>query len=429
MVVVILQSFLAQQADAQFISRLSQSNEFFFDAIVFKSPDSAAGRIDIYTVIPYSSLEFRKSGDYYGAQFDIIFQVSDSSGKKIQSNNIERTLTENDYFKSQGGDASFEPVSVSFTLPKGRYDVIAMVSDRYSKKEYSRSRVVNVLDFDSYDFSLSGILLVSSIEKTDEKYKITPHINDNVGTLKDGFFAFFESYSKSARDSIGLIYEITTEGNELVSRSEYKPTAITKGTQQHYLRVILPPDTKSGSYVLNIIALKESSTSTANSNLPIAAAQRSIKVFRTIADAIVIDFDKAVRQLRYVANGDEMDFINSAKTIDEKTKRFEQFWEKRDPTPRTTRNEAFDEYYLRITYANQNFGGYSEGWLTDKGMVFIIFGKPMNIERGTPYNDGRVYERWTYSSNREFLFIDNSGFGDFRLVSPRLVSEKYEYNK
>jgi hypothetical protein len=66
--------------------------------------------------------------------------------------------------------------------------------------------------------------------------------------------------------------------------------------------------------------------------------------------------------------------------------------------------------------------------MTDKGMVYIIFGPPVSYERRQDYyNPNRVYERWYYSNNREFLFVDNNGFGDFRLVEPPAVTEKYEY--
>lgn len=425
----LLLSIMILSVNAQFVRQNVQSNEFYFDATVFQSQENVAGRVDLYAMIPYETLEFKKSGDVYGAQFTIIFHIGDSTGKRIDSKTIDRYISETDYFKSQGGAGDFEPITVSFHLPEGKYGIDAMLTDKYSKKEYARSRVVNVLDFNSYDFSLSGILLVSSIEDTGGKYKITPHISDNVGMLKDGFFAFFESYSKSMIDKVGLLYEVTNEANELIYRSESKFVSISEGAKRHYLRVNLPPDTKSGSYILKVVAHKADMKTEPNIEDLLAIGQRSIKVFRTVAGTAVVDFDKALKQLRYAATSSEIDFISAGATIDDKLKRFEEFWEKRDPSPRTTRNEAFEEYYGRIAYANANFRGHTDGWMTDKGMVFVIFGKPMNIERGSPYNDGRIYEKWIYSGNRDYLFVDNSGFGDFRLIAPRLVAEKYEYKR
>jgi hypothetical protein len=53
------------------------------------------------------------------------------------------------------------------------------------------------------------------------------------------------------------------------------------------------------------------------------------------------------------------------------------------------------------------------------GMVYIIFGTPNNIERHPFDIDARPYEIWTYyENNREFIFVDISGFGDYRLQTP-----------
>ncbi len=60
-------------------------------------------------------------------------------------------------------------------------------------------------------------------------------------------------------------------------------------------------------------------------------------------------------------------------------------------------------------------------------MIYVIFGDPITIDRQTGYGDGKTYERWIYQNNREFIFVDNTGFGDFRLIRPLTVTEKYRY--
>jgi hypothetical protein len=78
------------------------------------------------------------------------------------------------------------------------------------------------------------------------------------------------------------------------------------------------------------------------------------------------------------------------------------------------------EYYARIKYADKHYSTpYTPGWKTDMGMVYVIFGLPNNIERH-PYEMGtKPYEIWDYYDiNRQFVFVDDSGFGDYRLVTP-----------
>ena len=110
-------------------------------------------------------------------------------------------------------------------------------------------------------------------------------------------------------------------------------------------------------------------------------------------DKIIVDIDEAIRQLRYVATESEIKYISSAPSAPQKQSRFEDFWKKIDPTPQTLRNEALEEYYTRIDYSNKNFKSYSEGWLTDKGHVYIVFGAPNAIDKGTSSYFNSNYEK------------------------------------
>ena len=128
----------------------------------------------------------------------------------------------------------------------------------------------------------------------------------------------------------------------------------------------------------------------------------------------------AIRQLKYISKDDEYKNLTERNiTEEEKLKRFNDFWKKRDPNQDTEVNEYFEEYYYRVEYANKHFAHYSDGWRTDMGMVFIIFGMPNNIERHPFEMNSKPYEIWTYYEfNRQLVFVDETGFGDYRLVTP-----------
>jgi GWxTD domain-containing protein len=73
----------------------------------------------------------------------------------------------------------------------------------------------------------------------------------------------------------------------------------------------------------------------------------------------------------------------------------EQFWQRRDPTPGTRENEYKDEHYRRIAYANEHFSSSLPppaglGWRTDRGHIYIRYGKPDEIES---HPSGGTYER------------------------------------
>jgi hypothetical protein len=78
-------------------------------------------------------------------------------------------------------------------------------------------------------------------------------------------------------------------------------------------------------------------------------------------------------------------------------------------------------YLQRVTAANQRFHALSrQGWNTDRGRVFIMYGEPDEIERYPSSVDIKPYEVWHYYSIEngvEFDFVERSGFGDYILVN------------
>jgi GWxTD domain-containing protein len=79
-----------------------------------------------------------------------------------------------------------------------------------------------------------------------------------------------------------------------------------------------------------------------------------------------------------------------------------------------------DEYFKRVNYANSNFSMNStDGWASDMGMIHILFGSPDDISRSSDLQRGVSYVTWYYYSiGKNFRFIDEFGFRDYRLIEP-----------
>jgi GWxTD domain-containing protein len=402
---------------------------FYFDAVVFSSDSAGKGRLDVFTLVPYQTLNFMKQRQIWGAGYKIDVSVFDSDGNKVTSEFVEKRVRADDYFVAQGGTGEFDYNQVILHMKPGKYNLRVELIDILNQKTYTRQRNVSIIDFEKYDMALSGMLLLSSIEEIDGRYKITPHVSDNISDLADGFFVFYEIYSnKEIPDTIDVVWQIT-EGDEVLVTGE-KTRVYPKGkVSREFLRLPYPKQLKSGQFTLKLIALKKSAGDEIKEEDYLAIAQRTISKQQTVAGIVLDNLEKSIGQLIYVADDDEIDFIEEGQTEEEKADRFNDFWRERDPSPGTTRNEAFNEYYSRISYANRNFQTFMEGWKTDKGMVFVIFGPPSQVDRQRSYGDGRIYERWIYSNNREFIFVDRDGFGDFRLERPITVTEKYRYRR
>ena len=77
-----------------------------------------------------------------------------------------------------------------------------------------------------------------------------------------------------------------------------------------------------------------------------------------------------------------------------------------------------NEFYRRIEYTNAHFSVISPGWKSDRGRIYIVHGPPDEIERH-PMDIGlKPYEIWYYySSNHFFYFLDENGYGEYKLVN------------
>ena len=407
----------------------NESKEIYFDAVSFRAAETdTMARVDVYTIVPYQAVSFIRSADMYYAGYDLFITIRDSSRKFSKEITKSRKLSTENYFAVQGGTTDFDYTQTTLNLAPGKYEISVTVSDQNSKQSYSKSRNLSVIEFFKYQFSTSSLLLLSSIEENNGKYKITPHLSDNISTIKNNFYTFFELYNKTVSDTVDVVYEILRPNDELVYKSSKIKLPIKPEITQHYLRIQLPEKMRQGNYILRVIPLKPSNRNEYTKDDYLAIAERSIKFKSNFIGNVFSDLTLAIRQLRYVAEYDEINKMIAAPDEETRGTLFDEFWKKMDPTPSTDRNEAFEEYYARINYANKNFRSGTDGWLTDKGHVFIVYGSPSNVETNSRNSYGNIYERWTYSfQNKEFVFLDKNGFGDFKLYSPTSVFDTYHY--
>ena len=86
------------------------------------------------------------------------------------------------------------------------------------------------------------------------------------------------------------------------------------------------------------------------------------------------------KDVTYIITDEERKAFKKFATDDEREKFIEEFWRRRDPDPDTDENEFKEEYYERIAYANEHFTSGVPGWKTDRGRIWIMYGKPDETE-------------------------------------------------
>lgn len=137
----------------------------------------------------------------------------------------------------------------------------------------------------------------------------------------------------------------------------------------------------------------------------------------------------------YIITPEERRAFLHLQTNEEREEFIEAFWQRRNPDPDSPENTYKEEYYRRIAYANEHFASGIPGWKTDRGKIYIMWGKPDEIDShptgGTwdrPMDQGGgetttyPYEDWRYrylpgmGENVELEFVDPTGTGEYHLT-------------
>jgi GWxTD domain-containing protein len=147
------------------------------------------------------------------------------------------------------------------------------------------------------------------------------------------------------------------------------------------------------------------------------------------------------QDVRWIITDQELSAFKHLSNDEERDQFIENFWLRRNPNPDSPDNEYREEHYARIAYANEHFAAGKQGWRTDRGHIYIAFGKPDSIdshpsggnyERPIEEGGGNTstfpFEVWHYrylegiGDNIDIEFVDSCMCGDYHMTIDR--SEK-----
>jgi GWxTD domain-containing protein len=142
--------------------------------------------------------------------------------------------------------------------------------------------------------------------------------------------------------------------------------------------------------------------------------------------------------VRWIISDQERKAFKSLSNDEERDAFIEQFWQRRNPDPDSPENSYREEHYRRIAYANEHFAAGKPGWMTDRGMIYIKYGQPDDIESHDgggmytrPMDEGGgqtstyPFEVWHYrylegiGENIDIEFVDTCMCGDFHMTLDR----------
>ena len=422
---------------------------FDFDYAVFKSANSKV-YLEFYYAFNQIDLKYIKDNGGFKIGGKILLDIfSITTGKNVLMKEFNIPLNIND--TSLHEKHSKLTGQINFLLDIGSYKFKIKACDIYDTANcFNVTEEIEIKPITSDAVSSSSIELASSISKSSDEnnifYKnnleVTPNPSKLFGNNLSKVYYYIELYSLRAdllSDTYALDIVIAdNEGSEIKHEARQY---IRKAELKMEYGAFDIADVPSGKYILlinvindkNTVILKaskdfyifNSNLSAENENLSDIDKKYFASLYPKMEGKEVEDeFNKSI-YIMTVKSRKQYEKLND---IDSKRKFMFLFWNALDPNPATPESEYKKDYLEKVDFANKYFSAnFKEGWKTDRGRVYCIYGKYDEIERHPYEATTRAYEIWKYNNLQGgviFVFIDDSaGFGNYLLEHSNALYE------
>jgi GWxTD domain-containing protein len=401
-------------------------------------PDTNQTYVEIYYSFDRKQLKFTQEEKTYEAKLFLNLTIEDTLGNLVEKRMWNRGSKVNRWEETQIDYNIFDEIEV--VLEPGKYRLKLSVTDLGSESQGEASLEMKVKALGEKNLQLSDLELALKIEPdtsiglfTKAGRKILPN---PLGVFTHGMgmvYFYAELYNLVALPTANPDYLLTftvldptgKKVRDFGSQTLKKP-----GNSAVVLSGINISTLPGGKYALRVEALDQETGEKALVTKDFTIL--SEKVERKESLVPLEEVEKFKQDVTYIATPRELKMFDQL-TPEGKQRFIEEFWRKRDPTPDTPENEFKIEHYRRIGYANLHFSRTKEandGWHTDMGRVYILYGEPSDIERHPLMAESKSWEQWNYNELQGgvyFVFVDEDGYGVYRLIHSTLKGEVKDY--
>jgi GWxTD domain-containing protein len=396
----------SRNADRQ--SRFGFGPNVSAQIINLPATESGHGSIVFVAEVRYADLQFVKTAAGYSAEVEFTLSLQEKAHpEKAFLVDRQRKIDLKDFAATVDRDQVLRVVE-QMVVPKGEYKASVVSIDRHAKSRDFVAQTLRVNDLHSGLHLVQPILMWDSLAA----FQAEAMIPLRQRRFTKDFFALLVIGGLQAGREMVLHYELQDkEGKRLFEQSlrflAPEPIACTS---------VPIPFAKLSIGTTRLKVTAEQSGAKAEASLPIYAnVGFSPKHGQSLATLI--------DPMRYIMNGKDWQALKDAGP-DERLKLFKEFWDARQPQKgglleAEEENPLLAEFFLRVEETNWRFAwGGLEGWRTDRGRIFIIYGEPDIIQRQDNQRRQSMLEIWTYSAlGRRFIFQEYNNDGDFRLVA------------
>ena len=405
------------------------------------SDDSSLSRVDIFYRIDAEFFVPVKNNDTtvswnFLRRGEIVVELIDSTGESKARDMDRIEIGENSSEHPLDRKTWHEGV-VSFDVPPGPYTILVQADDLDSKRSFvERNAKVTAASFSGGSLGLSTPLFVRDTARSALPSRIIPQNMGGdllLGTSGGVFVELIPAMSSEAPVTVECAImpapSPKTEGAKplplLTGRSEARPVVRLQARMEG-VTPLYDVVQQGGSRLKGVLVPLELQTLPLRRYvLTVTARQGSMEKVVTRPFEMVWpemprslrDVDYALDALRYIISEQKLDSLRQG-NWESRRDSLEAFWQGRNLSPGSAYNDVMTQYYRRVDYAGRTFGTLkqADGFKTDRGRIFVIYGPPTKTERtlspAAGYQEVWIYERL----HKKFVFIDENKTGNYILV-------------
>lgn len=397
--------------------------------------DAMQSYVEIYYSFNRKQLEFVSTEEGLVATVLMQLSILDESGNEVEKR-MWNTMSRVDNADEAKRTDFLIIDQVGINLKPGDYRIKLKATDVSSLAFAETVFEAKVKEFSTRELQLSDLQLAFSIEadttsgrllKAGQKVLSNPF---RTFTHQRGMVYFYaELYNledaPGAKPEYELRYRVLDADGKKV-KDFGKQTKTKPGNSAVVMSGINIGTLAGGEYVLEVEAKDKDTGKKASSS------KKFVIIREMTEDELAAEQIKRFKDdAAYIASGGELDMFDDLNFTGKKNF-IQEFWKKRDPNLETPENEFKIEHYRRLSYANFHFSRTQEsndGWSTDQGRIYILHGSPDEIQRSVTALRFDPWELWNYfelQGGVHFLFMDEDGYGVYRLVHSSHRGEIYD---
>ena len=392
-------------ARAEDLAPLHGTSPPYFTADVAVSVDSAAkAMVGITITVPYPEFSWNLlEGGRYGAGAGFVVALEPTGSPRVYGDAWEKRLLVESYALTARANHQLI-VRRQIDVPPGRYRVRVRVRDLHSEQESIAEERLQVPDYARQVAGFADLGL--GTRDSNGVFHLNPTRRFGLESSQLGVRAVvFDRHPGPWPRTRRLRWQILDASSAVVARGD---TSVSLSRSAEPIVLLADnPGLFLGDYTF-VVEMGEGRD-----------RLRTQRVFEVEDSGPPRgrEFDNILEALSYIADEREIAPMRGLTSDDARQRAWQAFWDRRDPTPETDRNEAEIEFFRRLRHAAKAFTGFGPGWRSDMGRIYIRYGPPDQVEQRAPTTQAPQLEIWSYTQPfHRFVFADREGFGRYTLL-------------